>query len=832
MTPIADSLSRGSLQQSRGDGSPAPTLGFSQHRAAITQLLVLDAAQVVSVDREGQALRWDPRTGTVLSRYSLPGNAVVNSVLATRNGGLAYVATEPQALVVHALEDHRQLARVSANGLPTIAFAQCTSDLSRVLVASTEELVLVSLTDGARLASASVSRYEPEILALQVSADDRAFLVHFHHVAMDMYPTDDSTLFDGASLSIVESHAHWPFDPFPQSSPLSAATVNLRNRIARIVLRDERPLPDLVAHVEPLCRSTWIADDTALLTGDSSGTIYRWDLDLETLLAPTQHAHAITAVRFAEARILSATAKDTKLWRDDGELIATLPALGSTPSIDESQRHVIDPSTTVRIYSLDDGRLISEKNTGFGAPGVGARGRIAVGFADAFPVRVISLPDGREWELPMSLGGIVSERAPPIVHAGRLLVTYYTAPTLSLDLGDHSVRAERRLHLHGTSWVALHPDGDTLFSTGYADGQLVASDFLTLAERRRWSVFDGSEAAIETAVLLPERGCVVVAGKGRLRRYAHEPTRARGAWSGTADCEVAGEVHALVADATESRIVVFAKGVAPRVLDVARMTWVDAREGEVESAHQRRRFFAAEGPAHGFDQAFVCGEVPWLVGWSRGLAVTTIALGDTTVRSPFATRAVQSYQAVRDKHVDPAGTLWLLDRNGTWMRTSLVENGAPVDTVATIPGAARLQSLSPTTVAVLDDAGSLHLLRVTGEPIRTIEHFAPSPTAPYAVSDAVAACARPDGPIGVTELSSGALTTLHDPRAIVVARCVALAYPFVASLHHNQVLRWDLRTGACTGAWSSTTTLTAIDVRSDGAVLAGEASGGVTLCPG
>jgi hypothetical protein len=56
-----------------------------------------------------------------------------------------------------------------------------------------------------------------------------------------------------------------------------------------------------------------------------------------------------------------------------------------------------------------------------------------------------------------------------------------------------------------------------------------------------------------------------------------------------------------------------------------------------------------------------------------------------------------------------------------------------------------------------------------------------------------------------------------------------MAPPFAASQHGNSVLRWDLRTHSCTGAWTAATTLTAIAVRADGSVLAGDASGGVTL---
>lgn len=98
MPVTADMLSRESLQQPPRRRAPAPAFGFSEHHAAITQILVLDATQVISVDQDGHALRWDPRAATVVARYSLPKSAVVSSVFALRNGGLAYVAIESQAL--------------------------------------------------------------------------------------------------------------------------------------------------------------------------------------------------------------------------------------------------------------------------------------------------------------------------------------------------------------------------------------------------------------------------------------------------------------------------------------------------------------------------------------------------------------------------------------------------------------------------------------------------------------------------------------------------------------------------------------------------------------
>lgn len=65
--------------------------------------------------------------------------------------------------------------------------------------------------------------------------------------------------------------------------------------------------------------------------------------------------------------------------------------------------------------------------------------------------------------------------------------------------------------------------------------------------------------------------------------------------------------------------------------------------------------------------------------------------------------------------------------------------------------------------------------------------------------------------------------------AHTLATAIAVAAPFVASRHGNQVLRWDLRTRMCSGAWTAPTTLTAIDIRADGAVLTGEANGVVTV---
>lgn len=810
-------LAFASLRDGDGFTAPTPACAFAEHHAAITRLLVLDDERVLSVDRDRVALLWDPRTAATLARYTLPAGAIDTSVFATDDGALACLAREPDALVVRALDDHRELAHVTTRGLPEISLALCTTDLSRVLIASDGELVLVSLVDGRRLARASVSNpyWEPSVLAIQ--AEGQSFRVRFHHVAMDMYPTDAESVFDGATLEEL-SREPGTIDRLAPLSPRTDASVEVFGTVARVTLADERPLPDLAAHARPICLTEWTCDE-ALLTADVGGAIHRWDLALGAPRTPTQHARAVMAVRFTSAGAVSFTAHDTKLWRD-GTWIATLPAF-TTPLIDEADRRLIDAGSTVRAYSLESGATLAVHATAPGAATVGPRGRIAVGLADAFPNRVISLRDGGERTLPPALGGILSTSAPPIVHAGRLLLTQYTAPTRSLDLDTLAVRAEQRLHVSGTCWTALHPDGVTLYSAGYADGHVGAWDFHTLAGRRRWRVFDDADPAIRAAVLLAKHDRILVAGDGRLRRVALD----QGA---PVDCAVAHKVEELVADDAQRRVVAFMTNAAPQVIDVESMTLVDARDGELAAASARRSV-SPESAARGFDAAFVCGDGRWLVGWSRGIDVKPVALADRTLRPVFSTRQVPGYAAVRGVLVDDTREqLWVLRADGALVRTAL-DRDAPVEVVTTIAGGTKLSWVAPGVFVVYDNVGSLHYLRTTGERICVLERFMASPLAPHATAGSVAVCALPDGALRVAAIPGGACVTLHDARCTVAATAIVIAAPFVASLHGNRVLRWDLRTGACTGAWTSPTTFAAIDVRDDGAVLAGEASGSVTL---
>lgn len=822
--PPPRTLARASLGGADAFVAPRPALSFTEHHAEVSQLLVIDHGCVLSVDRDRVALLWNPRTAALISRHELPAAAVERSVFTTQGGELAYVAHQPGALTIHALEDHRELARAAPRGLSEVGLALCAPDLSRVLIASDGALVLVSLVDGTALARESVSRHEPSILSLY--AEGAAFRVRFHHIAMDMYPTDEEALFDGETLAEL-SRERGAIEPLAPLSSGPSARVEIVGTLARIRVVGDRPLSDLAAHTRPICRTEWTLDG-ALLTADTGGEIDRWDLDLTTPLTPTQHDQAVTAVRFTSAGVVSFTARDTKLWRDEA-LLATLPAF-TTPILDEADGHLIDVGGTVRTYSLKDGASLAAHATAPGAAIVGARGRICVGLTDIFPNLAVSLPDGNERALPMNLAGILSRSAPPIVHAGRLLLTQYTMPTRSLALDTFTVCAERRLHEDGTCWTALHPDGRTLYSAGYADGHVAASDFLTLGERRRWSVFEGGAVDIRAAVLLAKHERIVVAGAGRLRRIGLGKGMLARIIRETAECAVDDDVEELVADAAERRVVVFfaKQGVAPRVIDVASMRRVDARAGEVEAASARRSV-SPESAARGFESAFVCGDGRWLVGWARRLGVTPVSLGDRPLRAAFSTRQVAKYEQLRGALVDDTlGQLWLLGRDGALLRTSLVQEAA-LDTVATIVGGKMLTWVTPSVFAAHDEAGSIHYLRTTGERICTLEAFIASPNGPCVLTEAAAVTALPDGTLRAATIASSSCVTLRDDRTGQAATAVAIAAPFVASRHGDQVLRWDLRTGACSGAWTASTQLTAIDVAHDGAVLAGEASGGVTL---
>jgi hypothetical protein len=276
VAPPPITLARASLN---GDGfkPPTPALTFAEHHAAIVRLLVLDRKRVVSVDRDRVALLWNPRTRAVTTRHELPEHAILPSVFAT-GSGLAYLAHEPGALVVHALDDHRVIARVATPGVSEALLALCTADLSRVLIANHGELTLVALVDGAVLARASVSSpyYEPNVLAMHDTG--RAFLVRFFHVAMDMYPTEAQMQFDRSTLKEL-SRVPGEIEPLAPLSQFHAARVEIHGAIARLTVANHRPLPDLAAHELPICLTEWCVDE-ALLTADTGGTIHCWDLDL------------------------------------------------------------------------------------------------------------------------------------------------------------------------------------------------------------------------------------------------------------------------------------------------------------------------------------------------------------------------------------------------------------------------------------------------------------------------------------------------------------------------------------------------------------------------
>jgi hypothetical protein len=816
-------LASGSLGEGEAR-APAPVRTFAHHRAAIVQLVVVEEARVASVDRDRVALIWDPQTAAVIARSQLPDNAIACSLSSTREG-LAYVAQDAGGLAIHAFADHRVLARVVRNDLPSATLAHCSGDLARVVLASEGDLVVVPLAGGAPLVRATVETHEPEVLAIEPRGTD--YLVRFHHVGMDMYPTDEEAIFEGSTLRVLERR----HEVIEVRSPLASRPslrVQIERETARVFVAD-RPLPDLVAHASAICLSAWIG--SALWTADRSGTLHGWDV--ERLVAvprvPAHHAVAITDVRFTSTGVVSFTATDTKLWRDDA-LVATLPAI-AIPIIDEETQRLSGVGTA---YSLRDGASLgtyaAASNHAFGSRVIGRRGLITVRLQDSHPIRILEMRDDagaiRERMLPAQLDAIVSQSAPPIVHAGRLVVTHYNAPTRSIALATLAVHAERHLHAGGTVWAALHPDG-TLYSAGYSDGDLARSDALTLAERARWTIFEGSDAerAIHAAVLLPNSARVVVAGTGRLRRYELDRGMLARLLRGPVDLAVTERAEELVADAAEQRVVVFPTTGAAKVLDVERMAWVEARPGELEAARTRRKR-SPLSEAHGFAHAFACDGDRWLVGWSYGLSITAFAASKRTLRAPFSTLIAPKADTLRGALVDDTrDELWVLCKTGALARTSLVRD-EPFETVTTIAGGAQLAWASPSTFAVQTETGALHILATTGERVCTFEGFA---VGRCALAGSTVVCPQPDGALRVAAIPGDSYLTLRDARATAAASAIAIAAPFVASRHANQVLRWDLRTRACTGAWTAPTTLTAIDVREDGAVLAGEANGVVTV---
>ncbi len=380
-------LARGSLRGAAHQ-APAPALTFAQHRAAITQLLVVDAECVLSVDRDRVAMLWNPRTAECIERYDLPANAIVGSACAPRRGGYAYVVVDGDALTVHALDDHRtELARIAVTG--QITHALCTADLSRVLISYGDRLFLLSLADGKQLADGDVSSqsWSPEVLAIHEQPDGRAFVVRYFHIGMDMYPGDGEKHFDVGTLDQlrnVQDHVDRLAPPFP-IAPTTSVWISGTQATVRI---EGRPLPAL-AHEHPISVSAWLPADLALLTADQGGTIHRWEVDLEPQQILPQHKDAVTTVRFAPHGAVSCSTAETKLWRDD-TLIASLPAFKKL-IIDEDTQYLVDGSPRlISRYSLADGRSFDSigypRTTTLGPePHPSTRGRIALSMTTGHP---------------------------------------------------------------------------------------------------------------------------------------------------------------------------------------------------------------------------------------------------------------------------------------------------------------------------------------------------------------------------------------------------------------------------------------------------------------
>jgi hypothetical protein len=523
--------------------------------------------------------------------------------------GVVYVTQDGDRVEVRALDDHRLLAEVEKRNLPRATIAHCKPDLSRVLLAGDGDLVLVPLAGG-RLVRKTVETHEPEVLAVEPDGD--AYVVRFFHVGMGMYPTDTQGTFDGSTLE-EQSRSR---DAIDRLSPLSSPgdlSVRILGTVARGVV-GVRPLPDLVAHTSPICWSGWIGE--VLWTADAGGTLHGWRVDrtASAHTAPAQHAGAVTHLRFTRDGALSLSERETRLWRHDGSLAATLPAI-TLPVLDEESRRLTDVGSRLHAYSLTDGSILGTfavaGSHAFGRRVIGRRGLVTARVADSQPIRILSpapeLDARRERLLPTALDAILSRGAPPIVHAGHLILTPYVQPTRSIGLDTLAVRAERHLHEGGTVWTALHPDG-TLYSAGFRDGDVACSSVTTLVEQARWSIFTGpieADRAIDAAVLLPRSASVVVAGNERIHMLDLD----------------SGLVEPRDLELTEERAVVFAAVGAARVLDVESMAWVEARDGELEAAHTRRRR-SPQSEAHGFAHAF---------GVAR---VATSSAGRSAFRSP------------------------------------------------------------------------------------------------------------------------------------------------------------------------------------------------------
>lgn len=368
--------------------------------------------RVVVEDGSGRARVWEGES------HDLPAGAVPGTVFAADDGALACVVRDGDELRAVTLADGRVIARRAVPDLPRIQRAAC--DGACVMLACDDALVRVLLGDGEVLRT-EVASHEPEILEIRVLARGR-FLVRFHHVAMDMYPTDDARVYDHAL------EAEWRPGLGPQ--------VELHGRIARVVREDGRPLPDLAGHEHDVCAYAWV-DTSTLVTADTSGRVMRWPLVFETGAA---HGAPVGQVKLVGDDSVSVASTETKRWHD-GALVETVPTVP-----------VAYPS-----YPLYDG----------------------------FPVHVIELATGRARVLPRAYQGIVSAAAPPIAHRGHLIVVYYTAPARVFELSTLRVVAERVLHENGTAWTSLAPDG-RLHSAGYADGTMAAWDPIELVEKKRW----------------------------------------------------------------------------------------------------------------------------------------------------------------------------------------------------------------------------------------------------------------------------------------------------------------------------------------------------------
>ncbi|MBA3465026.1 MAG: hypothetical protein H0T46_34140 [Deltaproteobacteria bacterium] len=799
-----------------GPRPPTPTCAFAEHRTAIVDIVAHTGERVLSLDSDRVAYLWNPRTAELIARHELGAAAVLRSAFVTATGELAYVAYAGGTLSVRTFDADRVLAEVAAPGLAEIAMAACTADLSRVALSIESGVVVVQFAKGTPARHAGLRRCESHIESIHAAGSN--FYVRHHYLAMALYPVDDRLLLDGETLEELAKDVE--YSPLPPTSPFAAATVSAFFSIVRVKLGNGHLLPDLVAHKRNICLTRWNPHDNTLLTADDGGTIHRWVIELANLISAHHHG-PVTRLRFTKDGVVSLTEQDARIWRD-GTLVANV-AISFVRSVlidEETDRLLFVTDYEITTYSLRDGahcamhRVPSSEY--MSTPVRSARGHTSVSFRQAYPVRVASVRDRTERILPEPLHEQLHYLT-PIVHDGHLLISYFMPPfplrVFALD--TLAIVAERPLQVR---WMALHPDGRTLYTAGVADGEIAAWAFPTLAERSRWTVIPGELVQPVAAVLLASREQIILATRTLLRR-----TQIAG--GNYADCALDnGEIEALVGDAAETRIVAFMRDGTASVLDVDTMQWVEARSGELDAARSARRTWSK---LPGFQSAFDCGD--WRVGYSPAVSATAISLLDRPLRSFFLMHEVGHTLDVRAALVDDQrDELLLIERGGALRKTSLAHD-APLEPVSDIPGAERAAWLGPSMFAVFDTSGTMHVLRTTGERVCTIDGFLTGLDARFLVlSEHGVACPARDG-VRLATIPDSSYVTLTDARMKVPPERVAIAPPFAASLHGNQVLRWDLRTKACTGAWEALTALSSVDVRVDGTVVTGDIGGTVTL---